>query len=146
MSEHTNLPERLQAIVDDFRSMPREEKLESLLEYSEQLPEMPAQYRGATLDHVDECATPIAIATERKGDQIQFYFDIPPESPTVRGFAAILSAGLQGLTPQQVLDLPGDLYYSMGLQSALSPQRLNGMHFMILHLKRAAARELQQGR
>jgi cysteine desulfuration protein SufE len=147
MSEQTNLPERLQAIVDDFRSMQREEKLESLLEYSEQLPDMPEQYRGAQqLEHVDECATPIAIATERQGDQIQFYFDIPPESPTVRGFAAILSAGLQGLTPQQVLDLPGDLYYSMGLQSALSPQRLNGMHFMLLHMKRAAARELQQGR
>jgi len=146
MSEHADLPARLQAIVDDFRSLAREEKLESLLEYSEQLPAMPEQYRTAPLERVDECATPIAIATERHGEAIQFYFDIPPESPTVRGFAAILSAGLVGLTPQQVIDLPGDLHYSMGLQSALSPQRLNGMYFMVLHLKRAAARELQQGR
>ncbi len=143
MSEHASLPPRLQAIIEDFRTLDREEKLESLLEYSEQLPDMPEQFRTAPLEHVDECATPVAIATERQGDTIQFYFDIPPESPTVRGFAAILNAGLQGATPEQVLDLPGDLYYTMGLQSALSPQRLNGMHFMLLHLKRAAARTLQ---
>lgn len=143
MSEQANLPPRLQEIVDDFRLMERDEKLESLLEYAEQLPAMPEQLRTTPLEHVDECATPIAIATERQGKKIQFYFDIPPESPTVRGFAAILSAGLEDATPQQVLDLPGDLYYTMGLQSALSPQRLNGMHFMLLHLKRAAARELR---
>jgi cysteine desulfuration protein SufE len=146
MTEQEHLPARLREIVDDFRAMGREEKLESLLEYSEQLPDMPEQFRTAPLEHVDECATPIAIATERQGEKIQFYFDIPPESPTVRGFAAILRAGLENVTPQQVLDLPGDLYYTMGLQSALSPQRLNGMHFMLLHLKRAAARELHQGR
>lgn len=141
------IPPRLHEIIEDFRTLEREEKLESLLEYSEQLPPMPEQFRsGAPLEHVDECATPIAIATEIDNEQIHFYFDIPPESPTVRGFAAILSAGLEGATAQQVLDLPVDLHYAMGLQSALSPQRLNGMHFMVLHMKRAAARELQQGR
>lgn len=144
MSEHAPLPPRLQAIVDDFRALDRDEKLESLLEYSEQLPDMPAQFRTAPLEHVDECATPIAIAAERQGEAIQFYFDIPPESPTVRGFASILHAGLAQATPQQVLALPNDLHYAMGLQSVLSPQRLNGMHFMILHLKRAATRALQQ--
>lgn len=142
MTEPGNVPPRLQEIIDDFKTMQREEKLESLLEYSEQLQDMPEQFRSAPLERVDECATPIAIATERQGEKILFHFDIPPESPTVRGFAAILNAGLEDVTPQQVLDLPGDLYYTMGLQSALSPQRLNGMHFMLLHLKRAAAREL----
>lgn len=141
------IPPRLHEIIEDFRTLEREEKLESLLEYSEQLPPMPEQFRsGAPLERVDECATPIVIATEINNEQIHFYFDIPPESPTVRGFAAILSAGLEGATAQQVLDLPVDLHYAMGLQSALSPQRLNGMHFMVLHMKRAAARELQQGR
>ena len=144
MSEaSTPLPPRLQEIIDEFTSLDREEKLDALLEYSEQLPPLPEQFKnGQPLEHVDECATPIAIATERDGQQITFHFDIPPESPTVRGFAAILRQGLTGVTPQDVLALPGDVYYTMGLQSVLSPQRLNGMHFMLVHLKRAAAREL----
>lgn len=141
--EEVQLPPRLQEIVKDFRSMDRGEKLEALLEYSEQLPPLPEQFRtGRPLEHVDECATPIAIATERLDDKISFHFDIPPESPTVRGFAAILREGLVDVTPQEVVNLPSDLPYTMGLHSALSPQRLNGMHFMLLHLKRAAAREL----
>lgn len=143
MSENRSLiPSRLQEIVADFQSMDRGEKLEALLEYSDQLPPLPEELRTAPLEHVDECATPIAIATERQGDAVVFHFDIPPESPTVRGFAAILREGLAGSSPEDVLSLPGDIYYTMGLQSALSPQRLNGMHFMLIHLKRAAAREL----
>lgn len=147
MSEQAQaIPQRLQEIVDDFRSMDKAEKLESLLEFAEQLPSLPEHLRsGAPLEHVDECATPIAIAAERAGEAITFHFDIPVESPTVRGFAEILRTGLAGATPADVLELPADLYYTMGLQSALSPQRLNGMHFMLLHLKRVAARELQQG-
>lgn len=136
------LPPKLHEIVTEFRSLDREEKLEMLLEYAEQLPPLPDEFKTQPLEHVDECQTPIAIATERQGEAIQFHFDIPPESPTVRGFAQILRAGLIGATPQDVIALPGDIPYTLGLQSALSPQRLNGMHFMLVHLKRAAAREL----
>jgi cysteine desulfuration protein SufE len=147
MTESTAIPARLNEIIEDFRTMDKSEKLEALLEYAEQLPPLPEQFRtGKPLEHVDECATPIAIASERYGDQIAFHFDIPPESPTVRGFAEILRTGLVGVTPEDVINLPGDLYYTMGLQSALSPQRLNGMHFMLLHLKRAAARELTENK
>lgn len=139
-----NIPPRLQEIVDDFRELDRSEKLEMLLEYSEQLPPLPERFRSTEtpLEHVDECATPISIAAERDNGRIIFHFDIPPESPTVRGFAAILREGLTGATPEEVLNLPGDFYYTMGLQSALSPRRLNGIYFMLLHLKRVAAREL----
>jgi len=149
MSENeANLPPRLQEIVNDFSELDRADKLELLLEYSEQLPPLPERFRSTEthLERVDECATPVDIAAELDGEQIIFHFDIPPESPTVRGFAAILREGLAGLTPQAVLDLPGDFYYGMGLQNALSPQRLNGIYFMLLHLKRVAARELVQGR
>ena len=145
MSENENsLPPRLQEIVDDFRDLDKSEKLELLLEYSEQLPPLPEHFRNndKPLEHVDECATPISIAAEQQDNQLVFHFDIPPESPTVRGFAEILREGLAGATAQEVLNLPGDFYYAMGLQGALSPQRLNGIYFMLLHLKRVAAREL----
>lgn len=139
------LPAPLQAIIDDFRDLSREEKLEYLLEFSEQLPALPAPLRAsAPLERVDECATPVDIAFELRDGQIFFHFDIPPESPTVRGFAEILRQGLNGLAPKEIVRLPNDIYYRMGLQSALSPQRLNGVHFMVVHLKLVAARGLAQ--
>lgn len=145
MTDTARIPAPLQAIIDDFQGLDRSEKLEMLLEYAEQLPPLPTDLRtDLPLEHVPECATPIAIATERTGDSVQVHFDIPPESPTVRGFASILRTGLAGATPDQILNLPGDLQYTLGLQNALSPQRLNGMHFMLLHLKRAVTRALSQ--
>lgn len=139
------LPPRLREIVDDFRTTDRSEKLELLLEYAEQLPPLPERFRtdDTQLEHVHECATPVFIAADREGRALTLHFDIPPESPTVRGFAEILREGTSGETPETVLAIPGDFYYEMGLQSVLSPQRLNGIHFMLAHVKRVAARALE---
>ena len=42
------------------------------------------------------------------------------ESPTVRGFASILSQGLDGATPEQVLKVPNDFFDHMGLEHVLT--------------------------
>lgn len=147
MSEQTNtLPERMQAIIDEFRDMDRQEKLELLLEYSDQLPALPERYRADknTLEQVHECATPVFIAAENDDDAMTLHFDIPPESPTVRGFAEIMRQGTSGVTPVDVLRMPSDFFYEMGLQSVLSPQRLNGIHFMVAHIKRLATRAMTE--
>ncbi|HEY4614657.1 MAG TPA: cysteine desulfuration protein SufE, partial [Citricoccus sp.] len=44
------LPETLRGIVEDFQSVPDPEKLELLLEFSEELPSLPERYAG----HEDE--------------------------------------------------------------------------------------------
>ena len=76
---------------------------------------------------------------------MEFYFGAPPESPSVRGYAALLSEGVKGAAPQAIIAIPRDFYYAMGLQEVLSGQRLNGMRAILAHIKRLAQRELDKG-
>ena len=131
------LPENLQAIVEDFNYCQGQEKLEYLLEMAESLAPLPpwlAEQRD-DMDEVHECMTPVFIFAEHENGRLHFHFDIPPEAPTVRGFAAILQQGLDGVTPQQVEAIPNEFYLQMGLQSVLSGQRLNGIGAILAHMK-----------
>ena len=67
---------------------------------------------------------------------VHLFFDAPPESPTVRGFAGILREGLEGASWRQVLDVPPDFYTGMGLDTVVSPLRLRGMSAILGRLQR----------
>jgi cysteine desulfuration protein SufE len=73
-----------------------------------------------------------------------FYFAVPPESPTVRGYAAILAEGTRGATPEAILGIPKDFYLQMGLHQVLSPQRMNGIAAILAHMKRLALKKMQR--
>ncbi len=88
------------------------------------------------MEQVHECQAPVFLHTEISDGCVQFYFDIPPESPTVRGYAAILAAGLNGVSPDEILAAPDDVYILLGLHEALTPQRLRGLHALRGYMKR----------
>jgi cysteine desulfuration protein SufE len=88
--------------------------------------------------------TPVHVFGQADSGRLTFHFDIPPMSPTVRGLAAILSEGLNGCKPEQILSIPADFYLQMGLQEALSHQRLNGFAAILAHMKQIAAREMEK--
>ena len=88
------------------------------------------------MEQVHECQTAVFLHTELNQGQVQFFFDIPQESPTVRGYAGVLSEGLNQATPAQVLATPNDVYNLLGLQAAITPQRLRGLHALLVHMKR----------
>jgi cysteine desulfuration protein SufE len=67
-----------------------------------------------------------------------YHFDVPPESPTVRGFAATLQQGIDGSTPEQVQAIPIDFFLQMGLQEVLTGQRLFGISAILAHMKALA--------
>ena len=94
------------------------------------------------MEEVPECMTPISVTAEMKDGKLIFYFSVPVESPTVRGYAAILSEGLNGLTPEEVLNLPTEFYAQMGLEQVLSGQRLRGFAGLVAHIKRLAVEKL----
>jgi len=132
------IPSRLNEIIEEFQFGEGRERLELLLYYSEKLPPFPErlkEYKNG--DHqVHECMTPVFIYAETKDGHIKFYFDIPPQSPTVRGYASILLEGLDGATADQILQVPDDFYVQMKLQEVLSIQRLNGIAAILAHMKR----------
>ena len=136
----TALPDRLQEIVEDFSYCEGQEKLEYLLELSESLEPLPSWLEGKrdNMDEVHECMTPVFIFPELKNGGLHYHFDIPPEAPTVRGFAAILQQGMDGLAPDAVLEIPNNFYFETGLQKVLSGQRLNGISAILAHMKNLA--------
>jgi cysteine desulfuration protein SufE len=130
---------RLQEIVEDFGAVPGNERLQLLLEFSEELPPLPGRYAGHRdlLERVPECQAPLFLAVEVDGGgTVHLFFDAPPESPTTRGFAGILHAGLDGLTTDEVLATPGEFSSQLGLADVVSPLRLRGMAAMLARIKR----------
>jgi len=137
----TNLPPKLQEIVDDFASMTREEKLETLIAYAESFPPLPDWLTEARdkMEAVPECMTPVRLFAEKQPNNgIVFHFDIPPQSPTVRGLAAILANGLNGLQAEEILTVPSDFFLPMKLDEAITHQRINGFMGVLAHMKHAA--------
>lgn len=144
MSE--SLPPRLQAIVEDFALAEGREKLELLLQYANELPPLPdwLRERKERMDPVPECMTPVFAHAEVEQGRMRYYLDVPDESPTVRGYAAILAQGLSGAPPEDVLNVPLTFYDQMGLGSVLSGQRLHGMRAILAQLKQYARRALAE--
>jgi cysteine desulfuration protein SufE len=140
----SSVPPRLAQIIEDFEISEGREKLELLLEYSGRMPPLNQAQRAlrGEFEDVPECMTPVSVFAETEESRMHFFFDIPEESPTVRGFAAILADGLAGATPQEVLAVPSDFYIQMGLDQVLSHQRLNGITAILAHIKRMAVKAM----
>jgi len=136
----------MEKIVAMFGKVEGRDKLELLLDYSASMPKVPDALKGKheELEAVHECATPLFIHAEMEDGKIAYSFDVPEVSPTVRGFAAILGLGLKDATPEQVLTMPGDIFFQMGLHKVLTPQRLNGSAALLGHMKRLAIREMEK--
>jgi len=132
-------PAPLQRIVDLFAGAPKDLRLQALLEYSRKVPPLPPALAANRdrMEPVPECQTPFFLASEVGEDgRVTLHFDVPAESPTTRGFAGILSAGLNGATADEVLATPNDFYTAMGLAEVISSLRLRGMTAILARLKR----------
>jgi cysteine desulfuration protein SufE len=137
MSEQ-QIPTQLAEIRDEFLELELRGRLQLLLEFSNELPELPDRYRGHPdlFERVEECQSPVFIFIEVENDTVQMYATAPPEAPTTRGFASILAQGLSGLSTQDVLGLSDDFPQTLGLAKAVSPLRLRGMTGMLARAKR----------
>lgn len=135
------LPDALAELAEDFHAVNQRERLQLLLELSQELPALPDRYAGhlEKMERVDECQSPLFLAVEVGEDPdrtVNLYFDAPQEAPTTRGFAGILHEGLDGLPAAEVLAVPDDAPYRFALADAVSPLRLRGMVGMLARIKR----------
>ncbi|MEU1970415.1 SufE family protein [Microbacterium sp. NPDC019599] len=133
------LPAALAEIRDEFLELPEPDRLQLLLEYSNELPAVPAKYDGhpELCERVVECQSPVYIILDvDDAGRVAMHATAPPEAPTTRGFASILVQGVTGLTVDEVLGIPDDFPQSIGLTRAVSPLRIAGMTGMLLRAKR----------
>ncbi len=132
----------LHEIVEEFADTPKELRLLLLLEFADGLPPLPQHLiddRDA-MEPVEECTAPIFLAVDMApGEPVRIYFDAPQDAPTSRGFAAVLRAGLDGGTPEEILSTPSDFYLSMELDDLVTPLRMRGLSGMLARVKRRVA-------
>ncbi|GAA2087748.1 MULTISPECIES: SufE family protein [Brevibacterium] len=148
------LPASLQEIADDFAAMPEGERLQLLLEFSDELPALPPRLaeHPELLEPVPECQSPIFVLTELDDGAaegtasaeapVRLFFSAPAEAPTTRGFAGILAEGLDGHTAAEILSVPADFPLRLSLTKAVSPLRLNGMSGMLARIQRQVREHL----
>ncbi|WP_068154199.1 SufE family protein [Rhodococcus phenolicus] len=132
-----SLPAALAEIVEDFAAVDGQDKLQLLLEFSRELPPLPAELEEAAMEPVPECQSPLFLSVDASDRaNVALHFSAPPEAPTTRGFASILQQGLDGLSAEEILAVPDDFYSALGLADAVSPLRLRGMSAMLARIKR----------
>ncbi|BBX71573.1 cysteine desufuration protein SufE [Mycolicibacterium psychrotolerans] len=131
------MPAALAEVVSDFQDVEGQDKLAMLLEFANELPALPSTLEEAAMEPVPECQSPLFLYVDA-GDRsnVRLYFSAPAEAPTTRGFAAILAAGLDRQSAEDILAVPDDFYTSLGLGALISPLRLRGMSAMLTRIKR----------
>lgn len=127
-------------LIEDFQAIGVKDRLNLLLEFSENLPELPERYvdHPDLLERVEECQSPIYLFVEVTDGLVHLFFSAPPEAPTTRGFASILHSVIDGLPIQEVLEFDDDFPSKIGLTEAVSPLRIRGMRGMLARIKRQA--------
>lgn len=130
--------ETAESLIEDFQAIGLKDRLNLLLEFSENLPALPERYvdHPDLLERVEECQSPIFLFVEVANGLVRLFFSAPPEAPTTRGFASILHSVIDGLSIKEVLDFDDDFPSKIGLTEAVSPLRIRGMRGMLARIKR----------
>jgi cysteine desulfuration protein SufE len=107
-------PPRLSKIVDLFEHLPEDERRETLVSYADsaakQEPRKDEQFELVDVRKDEECADTVGVylhVDEKGGAHLRM--TLGPEVQTLtRAMTAILCKGLDGSTPQEILDMPND--------------------------------------
>lgn len=143
----TALPPTIAKVLDRFRSMEREEKMQALVSYARKLEPLPERF--AALDRapytVPECQTRVDLFPELRDGKLHFYADVDVrQSPTIAAFLAITFSAVNDQPPRTTLDIPGDFVHETMSGLGLSA-RETGLNAMVARLKRNARAALDAG-
>jgi len=132
----------LDSLIPRFKAADRQTRLETLLDYSKRLPQLPERYEAEKQqghNRVHECQTPVYLWVEVDEGKVHIHADVPRESPTVRGFISLLARTLDNQTPEAVAQLPDDLLDQLGLSETLGMTRTQGLTAILNRIKRSVA-------
>jgi cysteine desulfuration protein SufE len=107
-------PSKLDKIVKLFDSLPEDERRETLVSYADNAKRQKPR-EGENFDLVDvrkdeECTDTVGVYLQvDENGKAHIRMTLGPEVQTLtRAMTAILCKGLDGATPQEILDLPSD--------------------------------------
>lgn len=135
---------KLDEFLVEFDGADPEEALETLIDFSETLSPLSARRAGEGPPpqcRIQECQTAVYLWVDVVGGKVQLEALVPEQSPTVRGFVAMLVEGLSGATPAEVTGLPDDFLPKLGLSATLGMTRQKGFRGIVTRIKREVAQE-----
>lgn len=130
---------KLPELIADFDDLDDEEKLELLVELSDELPTLSAGHSAGQQSEscrVQECQTPVYLWVDVIDGRVRLEADVPKKSPTVRGLVTLMVTGLADATPEEVAGIPDDMVGHLGLQKVLGMQRQQGFRGVVARIKR----------
>jgi cysteine desulfuration protein SufE len=134
------LPPSIARVLDRFRRMSREEKMQALVQYSRRLEPLPERFHA--LDRaaftVPECQTRVDLFPELRDGKMYFYADLDPRaSPTIAAFLGLVFGAVNGEPPSTTLAIPADFVGTMMDGLGLATREV-GLNAMVARLKRHA--------
>lgn len=136
-------PPKLAEIIDLFEALSDAEKREMLISYADSAKNQ-APREGETFDLEDvrkdeECTDTVGIFL-KVGDASASHYRVtlgPHVQTLTRAMTSILCKGLEGLTPQEVLDVPADFVPRI-VGADLVRQRSQTVYYILTRMKSAA--------
>ena len=129
---------RIEEIIESFIDLPRDFRLELLLDYADNLPPLPERYRNLEEQQshlVHECQTPVFLWVDLEAGKVAVYADAPEESPTVRGFLSMMIEAFHGVSPEEVLKAPMDVLDRSWMAETIGMRRLFGLNAIYRRIK-----------
>lgn len=130
------------SLIARFRAADRNTRLETLLDYSRKLRDLPGGLQVTSdreVHRVTECQTPVFLWIGVDDGAVTIHAEVPRESPTVRGFVSLLQHRLTGATPANVAEIPDDLLDQLRLTETLGMTRTQGLTAILDRVKRGVA-------
>ena len=139
-SSQQQIPPSIQRVLDYFRKLSREDKMQALVQYSKKLEPLPERFKS--LDRapftVPECQTRVDVFPDVHDGKLHFYADLNPrQSPTIAAFLAILFTAVNEQPPQTTLAIPPDFVRNVMESIGLGAREV-GLNAMVERLKRYA--------
>jgi len=133
-----SLDQTLADLVDDFDLLEDwEQRIEYVIDLGKGLSPLPDAAR-IEANKVPGCAAQVWLATERADGRLWFAAD--SDSALSKGNIALLLMLYSGRTPEEILTFDARAALDrLGLPSALTRQRANGLNSMVGRIRQAAA-------
>lgn len=134
------LPPALEQIVQRFqRVSDPKQRYEQLLSLAKRLPVFPETEKTPE-NKVSGCVSQVYIIADLVDGKVKYQGD--SDSQLVKGLVALLIRGLDGLSPDDILQVTPDFIQATGLNVSLTPSRANGF-YNIFRMMQQKALQLQ---
>lgn len=130
------LPPKLEKILQKFQRITEpKQRYEYLLWFAKRVPPFPDEDK-IPVHRVPGCVSQVYLTATLQEGSIVYHADADAQIP--KGLVGLLIEGLNGVTPEEVVQLSPDFIQRTGLDVSLTPSRSNGFYNIFKTMQKRA--------